>query len=631
MKNKFSDNTLNTDSLPERNQESTEKSKIKLLDVVALTQDVPEHNLKRGEVGTVVEILSNGEAFEVELSDDNGQMYKCLSFLASQLQVIHDEPIKADSKPQVDNQINGKEKISMKKLDQVTMKDCQKLREACLENAEALVNSAKTLEGKSTAHIRYNLAVLALEEIGKAVIFQMNSLGATSDEDNDQQSIATDDHRKKLLWAFFSPFIEYGRIAPEYFESDRELARRMHKRRLETLYTDSQNPLLPHDRMVEEEADSLVRLCEIRIEMEKGVELSDVPDESKLEDLQWFRTASDNQEKRRYFFSEYSLDKLAELGDLFEWMKWHRQEFTKLEEESRELLQQELQKQPIDGIEGNEPKWKVRFRIYSESHSIRQKALNAWNCNSDFIIIKLLSSNNSNELICDLPLPKRVPIRALWNTARSISREFVAALNIATMGLFWWHVDKDRSRFYEKIWDLENGTENDTEVGIDVFPPLNIEWEHQSLTEDDLKYTRHLMGYIHNATRSNPRNREALETYLTGLALMSRIDVHLRLEPNAFIYFFMALKTLLLASGDWDGTEDLKSAAADQFNEFLPATQNLSNYIEWGMQLENRDNPSKQITLKKVIDMKNYCDIYFHLLAERELIRRRNLADSSKE
>jgi AbiV family abortive infection protein len=338
----------------------------------------------------------------------------------------------------------------MENIDNATIENCRKLREACLENAEALVNSAKTLEGKNTAHIRYSLAVLALEEVGKAVIFQMNAFGATSDEVDDQQSIATDDHRKKLLWVFFSPFIEQGRIAPEYFESDRELARRMHERRLETLYTDSQNPLLPQDRMVEEEADSLVRLCEIRIEMEKGVELSDVPDESKLEDLQWFRTAGDDPEKRRYFYSEYSLDKLAELGDLFEWMKWHRQEFTKTEEESRELLQQELQKEPIDGIEEDESKWKVRFRIYSESHSIRQRALNEWNRNYGSIM-KLHSSNNSNELICEFIFPKSVPIRALWDVALGRSRDFVAALNIATSGLFWWHVDKDIARFYEKV------------------------------------------------------------------------------------------------------------------------------------------------------------------------------------
>ena len=94
MKNKFSDDTSNIDDLPEHNQEPTESGKIKLLDVVALTQDVPEHNLKRGEVGTVVEILANGEAYEVEFSDDNGQMYKCLSFPASQLKVLHQERIK---------------------------------------------------------------------------------------------------------------------------------------------------------------------------------------------------------------------------------------------------------------------------------------------------------------------------------------------------------------------------------------------------------------------------------------------------------------------------------------------------------------------------------------------------------
>ena len=75
-------------------------SPIKLLDVVALTQDVPEHNLKCGEVGTVVEILSNGEAFEVEFSDDNGQMYKCLSFLVSQLTVLHHEPISESEQKQ---------------------------------------------------------------------------------------------------------------------------------------------------------------------------------------------------------------------------------------------------------------------------------------------------------------------------------------------------------------------------------------------------------------------------------------------------------------------------------------------------------------------------------------------------
>lgn len=45
---------------------------IKLLDVVALLRAFPEENLIKGEVGTVVEQLSEN-AFEVEFSNKQGQ------------------------------------------------------------------------------------------------------------------------------------------------------------------------------------------------------------------------------------------------------------------------------------------------------------------------------------------------------------------------------------------------------------------------------------------------------------------------------------------------------------------------------------------------------------------------------
>lgn len=107
MNNKSTDNISRLDDMSENNQNHAENAEIKLLDVVALTEDQPEHNLKRGEVGTVVEILSDGEAFEVEFSDDNGQMYKCSSFLASQLQVISDEPININPNRQANDALEG--------------------------------------------------------------------------------------------------------------------------------------------------------------------------------------------------------------------------------------------------------------------------------------------------------------------------------------------------------------------------------------------------------------------------------------------------------------------------------------------------------------------------------------------
>ena len=61
---------------------------IKLLDIVAVNVDLPEHNLRRGESGTVVELLAGGTAFEVEFSDDNGQTYESIGLRPDQLIVI---------------------------------------------------------------------------------------------------------------------------------------------------------------------------------------------------------------------------------------------------------------------------------------------------------------------------------------------------------------------------------------------------------------------------------------------------------------------------------------------------------------------------------------------------------------
>lgn len=67
-------------------------NEIKLLDVVALTVDMTEHNLSRGQVGTVVELLKDGAAYEVEFSDRNGRTYKSLGLRPDQLMVLRYEP-----------------------------------------------------------------------------------------------------------------------------------------------------------------------------------------------------------------------------------------------------------------------------------------------------------------------------------------------------------------------------------------------------------------------------------------------------------------------------------------------------------------------------------------------------------
>jgi Domain of unknown function (DUF4926) len=73
----------------------------KLLDVVALIVDLPEYNLWCGQVGTVVELLADGAAFEVEFSDRDGRTFESIGLRPEQIMVLHFEPASPDLKPEM--------------------------------------------------------------------------------------------------------------------------------------------------------------------------------------------------------------------------------------------------------------------------------------------------------------------------------------------------------------------------------------------------------------------------------------------------------------------------------------------------------------------------------------------------
>lgn len=62
-----------------------------LHDVVALLEDLPEYNLKRGQVGTIVEEWEPG-VYEVEFADTNGVTYVMVALRAGQLMLLRWQP-----------------------------------------------------------------------------------------------------------------------------------------------------------------------------------------------------------------------------------------------------------------------------------------------------------------------------------------------------------------------------------------------------------------------------------------------------------------------------------------------------------------------------------------------------------
>ncbi len=63
---------------------------MKLLDTVALVEDMPALKLRRGQVGTIVEEYEP-DMFEVEFSDFKGRTYALETLPASQLMVLQYE------------------------------------------------------------------------------------------------------------------------------------------------------------------------------------------------------------------------------------------------------------------------------------------------------------------------------------------------------------------------------------------------------------------------------------------------------------------------------------------------------------------------------------------------------------
>ena len=67
------------------------KDEIRLLDVVALVTDVPQHRLNRGEIGAVVECHAD-DTFEVEFVSQDGYTYALLTLAGNLLIPLREKP-----------------------------------------------------------------------------------------------------------------------------------------------------------------------------------------------------------------------------------------------------------------------------------------------------------------------------------------------------------------------------------------------------------------------------------------------------------------------------------------------------------------------------------------------------------
>ena len=490
------------------------------------------------------------------------------------------------------------------------IKDTERLKkiiDTCQSHANDLLSAArKIIDDVNLPNIAYHLATLALEEIGKcALIGMIHTIKTEKGINIPWAEKQADDHVKKIYWALWGPSFGRELLTKEQIESYIGLAQTIHEKRISGLYVDTlgEEIVLPKDRILKAEAENLINIAEARVQMAMNSTYGELDDERKVV-MSWFLNANDDEQKRKLIMGRKSMEKLVELGNVPAWIDWLKKEFDEADKVAFAQMERELKRsKPTEEDEKNN-KWKVIVRLHSNSHSIRPKVLNQWNKLQSWITLFPVDKKN-DQLDVQFTFPKSVPIQGLWWAGWSAARTFAVALNIGSMGFFWWYVPEHISRFYKSIKDLESNMG----VNVERSPQLILDWKHEALSERELQETALCFGMLGRRQNEDVQNR-IYGHYIKGLSFLGKNDIHLQFEPNAYDCFYKCLKYAMQYNGDWDGQSSFPRRLEQFLSSLNIGEEETNKHMKIGEQFEVFPPNPKDITLSEVGAIKIVCDAY---------------------
>ncbi|MBI3521463.1 MAG: AbiV family abortive infection protein [Chloroflexi bacterium] len=410
-----------------------------------------------------------------------------------------------------------------------------------LAHAEDLLAGARLLA--PYPNLAFHLAVLSLEEVGRSSLIVMEEV-ARRDDEGGRLRHESEDHVRKLFWAFWGPSFGREVITGDQIRSFQDLAQEVHEKRQRGLYVDPEGSP-PRDAISSGEAENVIGLAAARLGMARASKWGPL-DDDRAALVRWFMDATADPETRRQISSRGSMEKLAEIGNVPDWVAWLRTKIEAGQRRSIELAEQELAREAPSDAEQLEPKWRFKMRLVSGSHSIRARPLTWWNGISGSIKFHPVTTDRQ-QLVVEMILPKRVPVAAVWYTGLGLANRIVLALNIGATVFFWWYMPEHISRYYDELTDVETNAG----VVVERTPALRLDWGHLALTQDELARVALCFGALPH--RDEPEKGVAFDHYLTGLGFLAKTDVFMQFEANAFEHFYLALKEATRIYGDWDG------------------------------------------------------------------------------
>jgi len=489
--------------------------------------------------------------------------------------------------------------------------------QACVDHARDLLAAAKAVQASDQHNIAFHLATLCLEEIGRRALIAVQGLTSKAIVPPAWPQKHEQDHIKKLWWCFFDGMFINGQITGKRLEDAQALARSIHFDRLAGLYVafDQDGLNIPREAISKEQCQSLIEAAEARLQLVEGMKRRENVPQEEIELQAWFLAVTDNPDLRRQILSGGSMKKLAELGDVLSWGKWLKEQFAQAEAEGRAMLQKEMERRQNLPSEKTKDKWRLRVRIHSASHSIRPSFLKKWNEGSEWIKLYPVSGKKT-QLDIDFIVGDNVPLDALWFFGWGLARAFVMALNIGTLGFWWWRLPEFVSSYYESLHDLETNSQ----IQVARNPPLVVDWgKNRVLTEADLHRVAVSMSSL--PPPGQDERHKPFNFYIGGVTFLSLNDVHWQCELQAYGNFHQCLKALMEAHGDLALGGDFCDAFMRFLGETYPAMEDRERFKTLCIAFEKNSFEGIVVKLDEVAIMKTFCDLYFHRKAVPAALR----------
>lgn len=501
----------------------------------------------------------------------------------------------------------------------------------CLDHARDLIASAERVLASDSAYpnIAYHLAILATEEIGKAGM--LCARGVTGGAwDTSWIDKRLDDHVWKLTWAVWSPSLSGGKIDPADFKEARQFAESTHNRRMAGLYVDYGHGAMapPRQAVRVDHATSLLNFAKARLKLEEARGAPTLGE--GVEELEWYLTTVSDELGRKRLFSRPFIQRYEELdGNTRAWVHWAREEFRKVAEAEKEHLKRELSRQASKPGQGK-PKWLMKVRVQTPSHSLRQKTLNFWNERIDAVKLRTAGQKNQ-DLLLEITIHDHIKLEQLFDFGLAFSKMHLVMLNVGTAGFFWYELSGQAETYYESVHDLENPGMN---VFIGRLSGLPKEWTDDR--SDGRKRQRVALEEAHLdiairalAVFGFMPDHEAepiFGQYLLGLALLSKTDLHVSSETQARDAFLVALRRAMHKFDDLE-SDDAKLLPS-LHRVFEPIIEEEAHRTLIFGQLET---PGKA-SIGDAVAAKRAADLYLALVAQRlwpEFIKRAKDATDS--